>query len=531
MEKLVLSSTIGRKVTKYLLESISIASAAKSSATYYHSRDEQINAIKLNIKELYGISKELPLIVACQEGVTGKFISEALLNEFKSTYLGGACNIINPIDWYDNKISDKAILTALNNLNENSGIPYVLRLFIDLKKNKINNERSRKIFLSFLLNQQNLEFYSVKYRNKIAEILKHIYGIKKTSILIDIAKKYVRNDGIFNDKELNMLNDNIFKYSRINNFVILKLLLFIFKDTVGVRFNEFETPIIFEYDKAKTDISNITKIPEEVLIGLISNPNHPQYNELWNTKTKRENTKALIRKNVKVTSVNQQIRQTKSSKKLGVNKNVDLDKATDYLALYKTGYENGWSDDILNAIDKLAEKNKFNDFMYKNIGVIVDKSKSMDGHSIESKNTPKAIADFTSKVLKKSTNKCEIVETDQFNSDLATSFVKLIRKNDDYDAIFVITDGYENSYDGLFNEIVSIYLEETNKNLPIFQISPITGAEMKGSVRILGDDIIGMGINNPKSIQPQIKSRLLEIDVSKWLENEFKMLAESNVSR
>ena len=47
---------------------------------------------------------------------------------------------------------------------------------------------------------------------------------------------------------------------------------------------------------------------------------------MWSTDLKRESTKKLIRSNVTVTSVNQQVRQTKSNKKLGVNKEVNLEK-------------------------------------------------------------------------------------------------------------------------------------------------------------------------------------------------------------
>ena len=172
-----------------------------------------MKALQKEIKKMYGLSKELPLIVASQKGATGQFVSEVLLNEFKNTLKGGACNIVNPIDWYDNGLSDKAVLTALNNLGEN-GIPYVLRLFIDLKDSKINNERSRKIILGFIWGQSNLEFYALKYRNKIAKILRHVYGVKMTSVLLSIAQKQVGTGGhlITTGKETTIVNDDIMKY-------------------------------------------------------------------------------------------------------------------------------------------------------------------------------------------------------------------------------------------------------------------------------------------------------------------------------
>jgi len=271
MEKLVLTQNMISAVKQSLVDGLTIASGSKSSATYYHSKDEQMKAIRVQIKNLYKLSKELPLIIASQKGVTGRFVSEVLLNEFKQTLKGGACNIVNPIDWYENGLGDKALLSGLNNLaGTDNGITYVLRLFIDLKNEKVNNERMRKIVLGFIWGQDNLEFYSMKYRNKIAQILKHVYGVKKTSILLSIANKQLLTNGLFdNDKELGIVNDSILKYFNGDSIRAFKLLLFLFKKS-GVEYNADEFPLLSEYMKAQIDITNIQNVPEEVLLGLVS---------------------------------------------------------------------------------------------------------------------------------------------------------------------------------------------------------------------------------------------------------------------
>ncbi len=537
MENLVLTNSMLSTIKSKLIEGLTIASGSKSSATYYHTKEEQLKAIRSQVKNMYKLSKELPLILGSQKGVTGKFLSEVLLNELKNTQKGGACNIVNPIDWYDNGLSDKAILTALKNLNQDNGFPYVLRLFIDLKNEKVNNERTRKIILGFIWGQENLEFLSVKYRNKIANILKHVYGIKKTSILLSIAQKQIINKGLFNNnKEFSIANELILKYFIDNNNSLraFKILLFLFKKDKNVNYNALEFPILSEYQKAKIDIRNINVIPEEVLIGLISNVKHPQYHTMWSSDIQKEATKAIIRENVKVTSINQQVRQTKSSVKLGVQKNVDIKKATDFLALYKTGYETRFTDELKSAINKLAEKKKIENFYYENIGVIIDNSNSMKGHKTESKNTPRAIVDFTAKVLNKSAKNSNIIKTVGEITDLASTFIQLLKEENNikpYDAIFILTDGYENAYDGLTNEVISIWQTETGRNLPIFQISPITGAEMGSNVRKLSKNVVSMSINNPIAIQPQISARLLEIDTKRWLENQINALEAAPVKR
>jgi hypothetical protein len=542
MEKLVLSKTQVMSIKKSLIESLSIASGSKSTATYYHTKDEQVDALKKHVKELYGLSKELPLIIATQKGVTGKYISEVILNEFKQTYTGGACNIVNPVDWYDGGISENALLLALSNLND-VGITYVLRMFVDLKTNKINNERSKKIVLGYLWGHPNLEFFAMKYRNKIKDIFKHVYGELTTSVLLSIAEKYCEATPIMEEKEVRNFRKQVGRYSVYSNEKSAKILLFIFGRTDGVEYKKDELALLYEYMQAKANIFSTSKVPEEILRGLIADVNHPQYFQLWSNEAKRKDTMAKIRQSDTVTSVNQQIRQTKSSKELGVNKSVDMHKATDFLALYKTGYEDGFTEKIQSAIDSLAEKKKINNFLYENIGIIVDTSTSMDGHAVESKNTPKAIAEFTAAVLKKSAKNSIIVETnsheeDFSSTDLATAFLTLLRKESDisvgYDAVyvpttgmealFVITDGYENTYDGLFQEVLNVYQSQTGRNLPVFQISPITGAEMGSGVRKIAANAFPISVNDPVSIQPQIDAKLLEVDTKLWLERQIQKI-------
>ncbi|MFA5366465.1 MAG: hypothetical protein WC333_00880 [Dehalococcoidia bacterium] len=534
MKDLVLTQKTLGTIRQSLIEGLTIASAAKGSATYYHKKDEQLKAVQDQIKKMYTLSKELPLIVANQKGATGQFISEVLLNEFKNTLRGGANHIVNPIDWYDNGLSDKAVLCALNNLGEN-GLPYILRLFVALKDAKVNNDRSRKIMLGYIWGQDNLEFYAMKYRNKIAKALRHVYGGKTASILVTIARKQLTYpSGISTEKEAKIVNEHILRYTNIEAIKVFKLFLFIMKRNDGVDYGAVEFPLLSEYEKARRDITGVKTVPEEVLLGLISNIRHPQYHSMWATKLQREATKAMIRKSTEVTSVNQQVRQTKSTAKLGVEKTVDYEKATDFLALYKTGYENGFTREIGVAIDKLAESKKITGFFYQNIGVVLDESNSMTGHKQESKNTPRAIADFTSKVLARSANSSIVVRTKDEVTDLATSFIELLKKENPskpFDAMFILTDGYENAYDGMTNEVISIWKAESGRDIPVFQISPIVSAEMGANVRKLGPGVVTMAINNPVALQPQINARLLEIDTKRWLENQVAVLEAAPVKR
>lgn len=530
MKDLIISNRQLPTVKEGILRGLEVATGAKSSATYYHKKDDMQAAVRNSVLNLYKISKELPLLLACQRGATGFYIQEAILNELKQTERGGACNIVNPADWYDERLGTNIILRALHNLDVESGITYVLRMFASYQENKINNARAKKLVARFIWSHPNLDFITVKYRNKLKSILMHVYGVKSSKALALVCKDYVES-GIFrNERSRKLAHDSIGKFT--NDFErAARAYLFIFGRGKKDYFLDAEKyKITNQYYKAKTDIFSVDSVPEEVIVGLIGNKNHPQHQELWSNKTKREDTLKQIRERNKVTSANQQVRQTKKNELLGVQKEVKVEQVTDFLALYKTGYETRFTPEINAAIDQLAERKKFRNFAYQNVGIILDKSASMLGHKVESKNTPRAVADFTSKVLKKSCASAKIVETTGQNSDIAGAFLSLV-EDGTYDAIFILSDGYENSYDGLLNEVVTAWREMSNDATPIYHASPVVGAETNAKVRSMGNQISTMAVSKPEAIAVQISSKLLEQDTKKWLENQFKMLAETPSSR
>jgi len=529
MEKLIVSNTQLPEIRDALIKGIEISSGAKSSATHYHKREDQIQAVKQAVQNLYTTSKELPLLLAHQKGATGFFIQEVILNELKGTSKGGSLNIVNPAEWHDNNFSNILLNSVIENLDENNGITYLLRLYQNVKKEKINNRRTRRLFFTYLYNHSNLEFVSIKYRNKIKEILTHLYGVKTISSLLKTADNINGETLALDGEEAKGIQSNIDKYlnGENNSIKILKVLKFVFKKAKAEDYGT-DFPLYQQYFAAREDIFSASNIPEEVLLGLISSKDHPQYNDHWSAKEQREKTMKKVRESNKTTTANQAMRQTKKNKALNVEREVDVKKVTDFIALYKTGYEDRFTDEINEAIETLAEKRKIDNFYYNKIGVIVDESESMTGHSVESKNTPRAIASFTSKVLEKSATDSKVIKSTGVSTDIASSFIDLIENDDQYDAIFILSDGYENSYDGLTGEVIDKWKELTGNQTPIYQLSPITGSEMKAKVRNLSDKVSTIAIAKPESVQLQMTAKLLEQDTKKWLELQVEQIAEQN---
>lgn len=526
MSKLIVSNKQLPTIKEGIIKGLEIASGAKSSATYYHKKTDQIAAVRNAVRNLYGISKELPLILASQKGVTGFFIQETLLNDFKNGEKGGACNIINPQNWYDDNIGQNITENLLYVLEAEHGITYVLRMLESFKEHGINNQRSRKIAIRFIFTRDNLEFLSVKYRNKIKNILTHVYGQKKSFFLTNIIKKYLAT-GIFNDDSHHkIINKELLKYGN-DSEKLMKLYLFIMGEGAMSYYDDGNYPVINQFFKAHSDITGCSILPAEVLEGLISNVEHPQNKSMWGTESLRKNTQKMIRESNQAITANQSVRQTKKNRELGVNKDINLSKVSDFVALYKTGYEAGFTPELTEAISELALKRKLSNFMYDNIGIVLDNSLSMSGHKQESKNTPRAIAEFTAEVLKHSAKANNIrVTSNKYATDLASAFLDLANEGN-YDVIFIISDGYENMYDGLLDEVVSYWKTlDNNDNIPLYHVSPITGAEMNAKVRKLSDKISTLAVNKPESVMLQLSSKLLEQDVKAWLKSQINMLAK-----
>lgn len=523
MRELIVSNKQLPSIKEGIVKGLEVASGAKSSSTYYHKREDQIAAIRGSIDTLYAIGKELPLLLAAQRGVTGFFIQETLLNEFKNGERGGACNIVNPQTWYDENMGSKVTEHLLYVLDRYHGIPYVLRLFDAFKEHKINNQRSRKMALRFIFSHPNLEYVSVKYRNKLRSSLTHIYGEKKLSALIAISRKYIEQNMFDSAASATSLRKNLTRFA-VDSDKAVRMFMFIMGEGYKEYYNAVDYPVVSQFYKAKSDITGCDKLPAEVVEGLISDKNHPQYRELWSTEAKRKRTQKMIKETVQTTTANQAMRQTKKNEELGVTKKADVAKVTDFLALYKTGYEAGFTPALREAIDSLADKRKFTNFMYQNIGVIVDKSASMTGHKVESKNTPRAIASFTAEVLNKSADRCSIVATHAgAGSDLATSFLDLV-SNGEFEAVFIISDGYENTYDGLLNEVVEAWRSAEESVMPIYHVSPITGSEVGAKVRSFGAQISTIAVNRPDGLLLQLTNKLLEQDIKAWLAGQVRML-------
>jgi len=156
---------------------------------------------------------------------------------------------------------------------------------------------------------------------------------------------------------------------------------------------------------------------------------------------------------------------------------------------------------------------------YANVGVVLDASASMVGSGTQ-KFRPLAVALAMRDVLVASAAMSAFVEStgavDEFgmvtpagDTALAGLIVKALKRKPD--AVYVLTDGYENAPAGRVDEMLQA-ARALGVTTPVFQVSPVTGAEA-GGLRRLSDEMAPVPVSRPEAVGLGMVRAVLTADV------------------
>jgi len=245
-----------------------------------------------------------------------------------------------------------------------------------------------------------------------------------------------------------------------------------------------------------------------------------------------------------LTKTNLTNKQKKLVQKKAIKENIQVDfdpNRYTMTELYIYSYEMGMTKDISNAIIRKAKNAAITlPFKYNTLGIVFDASHSMSG-SKDQPLRPISISLATRDMLKYACENYFIDYAGGFSKDglsipcgetsLATSLCKIIQKNPD--AIFIISDGYENAPAGRTNEIIQI-ARRIGWNHPIYHINPVSAAESKTGMRYLSKDIPTLPISKPEAVGLTFFKPMLEVDPKNGLLSLLKMILpkiEGNMKR
>jgi len=481
---------------------LDVATTSYGRATHYNTREEQVAAERRVHDTLFGQGRDLYEALLLMPGVTDRARQIGIGKLLSNPRSPGSDMFLNP------SLEREILVHLIGQLP----VPRMFKLFdafrgkgdaLGVKRS--NNARTRKLVLSTILGSRRLDLWAVKYRSKMKRVLGHVWGVRRASIIASILKKDGRT---WTKKEKDILRDNVLKFVGNNKReYVFECIAFVFgrRDRLKVR-------LLKAFVDARVDILAGEKLPMEVLEG-IRGTYHPTIGagELLKIKA-RSGT---------MTDHNKRVVQ-KRANKAGVK--VDMDPLRyDPVDLYIHAFENGVDADIVAALKKKAQSAAAAlPVRYENVAILVDASRSMKG-SKEQPMRPLATALSLRDMLQETSDDSMIlycggvlgddqkVVKPQGDTSLAEGLLGALGRNPD--AVYVLSDGYENAPAGRFQDVL-VAARGIGIKTPVFHMNPVFAAE-GGSVRQLCDNIEGattMPVKSPSALATTMLRGLLESD-------------------
>jgi hypothetical protein len=364
---------------------------------------------------------------------------------------------------------------------------------------KANNARTRKLILRTILSSRKLDWWAVKYRNKLRDALTHAWGREKTTVIRTILS---RGSKTWTAKEKRILKDSIDRYHQGKLSEVYEYVCFVLGGTRAWR-----TPLLRAREAAKKDLKEGSRLPKEVLEGLRST-----YHK---DVVKDEVLKLAVKEGT--LGKKEKMLVQRQAKEAGVKVKMDpMDY--DAIRLYLYGFEMGMTGAIEKALMEKAKKAaKAFPTRYERVGVLIDASRSMSGDKTQPMRPLAAVLAMRDMLTYTATNSTVRLCGGEFDgvwkpsgdTDLATGLLELLA--DGPDTIFVLSDGYENRPAGRFAEVLG-QAREIGIDTPVYHINPVFAAEV-GSVRELAPELVStMPVRDPASIGLSFLRGMLEAD-------------------
>lgn len=490
---------IEQKLPQALLTFLDISLTATDRATYYNKKGEQNEATAATHRDL----------IMLDRGIYGMCLLLPGTTDF-AKQMGMGFLLDNPRADGTYSLSSEQEGKLLAYLSRSMEPQRLLKLFGKLRKSRVNNRRTRSLIIRSILMSPKLDYWAIKYRWKLRQALEHAWNKRTTGILTRIlAKKYGPGQMAgLDDKEESILGNAIDKYvfeSRFNAGQIRQCVAFILGHE-----NRMTVPILKLYKQARTDLEKGKGLPKENLFYLRSR----FHKDLGKDQVYEISKPAMTSR--------QKMQTQKAAKKAGVAVEFDP-RQSDSVKLYIYAYEMGMDDSIRQALDQKARRTAGALLTsHKKVGILVDASESHQGDKTQALR-PIAIALATRDMLVASAEQSWVEYASGSRKDglvypcgetaLGRPLVRLLKHEPD--AVYVISDGYENAPSGEFDETVR-KVRSLGIRTPIYHVGPVMAAE-SGGLRELSDEVRSLPISQPEGMATAILRSVLESDLQQGL--------------
>ncbi len=485
-------------VIKTFLSFIDVANTSTDRATAYNTKDEQRDAVNAIHRNLFTINRGLYGATLLLDGLTdySKMVGvEKLLSEKDNRE-----SSMLPLD-----IETNIVIYLLNQLPPQR----MLKLYEEIKEKRINNSRTRNIILRTIINSKSLDYWSIKYRRKLRSALEHAWGKRTSSIIASILK---RKSNTWDAKEQTIMIKNVHKYIVSNtNEYVYECLSFILGNEKDLNIETLKS-----YNEAKTNITKGKKLPPEVLEGIRS---------IYHKNVTKEKVIEVAKDNF---TEKEKMKVQTRAKQAGISIAWDPSKQ-EVVDLYIHAYKTGMSPEVKIALKAKAEDAaKKAPLSYENIGILVDGSNSSRGDSTQELR-PIAITLAIRDMLQATAKKSKVVYAGGLDkndliyplgeTNLAKPLVQLFKEEPN--AIFIISDGYENAPAGRVNEVLHA-VRNMGCNIPVYQVTPVMSAESSG-IKRLSDKLSVIPANKPSSLGLGMIKAMLESNLQDGIIGLFNL--------
>jgi hypothetical protein len=464
------------------LSFLDVLATATGRSTFYNTAEEQQaaeaaahDAVRAVNRGLYGAMLALP-------GVQDRAVQAGLQWLLDNPGTGEAHSFIGP--------DEEGRL--LGRLCRRLPPTRMLKMFASFRAARVNNARTRKLILRSVLGAgRRLPLWAVKYRDKLREALRHALG---TGVAAGVAKMCAALDPRASGSAHMAKHIDRHLSPALPKDHAYQCLAFILG---AEREGGFTVPLLAARMAARGDLAAGAKLPVEVLFGIRS------------THHRGTDKKAVLElaKGAGTLSAGQELAMQKSARRAGVELGLDATRQG-LVGLYVLALEEGgMSEDTRLTMDTHARIAAAGlPMRHERVGIVLDASESMAG-TAQQKWRPMALALAMRDVLAATASveasvECENAADAQGlvrpagGTSLASLLLRALRKQPD--AVYVLTDGYENAPAGRLDEVLR-RARALGVRTPVYQLTPVMGAEAAG-VRSLSGEMAVLPVSRPESL-------------------------------
>ncbi len=462
--------------------------------SYYEKKDEQFDKIFKMWNELFKHDRTLFTLSTLLEGTgfsKGMMTHLLLSNPIKK---GSGKDLMIP-DGLDEDFEKNVIMYNLAKEKTPRALKNLLLLAgKDINSRRVNNSRTRKIILDFLFKDKQpreLDSMAINFKKKMATLIRHALGKYDLHKVLNEDKKTINKFfGKYNTKQILPIIYHLFD----KQHPLMKFGTTVYYPKINAYWEARIAAQLGDVDKFK---KLLKYLPVRTSMGF------------RNTFKLDIDKEEIYKKSTMGTR--EKLQMETAAKKSGVKVKVNYSKQ-DLYDLWKALYHKIITGDktniskIKDTIDKKQEK-----LPYIDLGstvVIIDASHSMMG----SKERP--LHPFLTSLCISATlnNIKEIIFTGGYTSEgvlipsgstrLWSGLLKAVEFEPK--TIVVISDGYENTMQGMFNKVYKHY-KGKGYEFNLLHINPVfAAAANKGSARRLVTDINPMPVGNYKYLETEI---------------------------